>query len=662
MLLRKHVATSAAAQSASPVLGFPRKAVWLHVAGFARTSQRLARVRSLPRAERLCLTALWLAVAIYCVVFLRLTFRLADNLGIRSYDLAIFDQATWLISRGQTPFVTVRGLHILAEHFSALLYLLAPLYWIWDSPKILLAAQTVALALGALPVYALARHRTGSTPLSLAFGVAYLLYPPLQWSNAFEFHPDTFATPCLLGAFYYLTRNASRRSISGDESLAQNRLAARSWGGYFLLLSLALLAKETVGLVVVALGLYALSVNRRIGWLTIGLGLLGLAIALATVSFFNQGRPSLFFLLYDRYGHSPGAILVFLLHHPLSVLADLNTGPKRLYLFQLLYPVMFLALLAPEVMLIALPALLLHLLSAHGIMYTIYFQYSALITPFVFAAAIFGFERCRRWGNRETQVILALCLVWGMVQGAAQRPVSGRSLPPLLSQARIQATQRILSLIPAEASVSTQVALMPHLGHRNRLFLFPNPFQKAAWGYGAAAMQQMGAQGYSKPHSAEIQKAAAAASVEYVALCPATTAFPLPPTDPLYPRFVVPLLQSPAYGIIAIGQDTLLLRRGASHQQGLRLLAQRAGRRIAQEQDVAKAFQAWTARQTPGIGAGKTAAISNCACGQAETSQTETARQPALFKPALSKPTSSRPEHLSGQDQQKESGTNASHE
>lgn len=534
--------------------------------------------------ERACRGLLCLSVLAYVLFFLRLSFSLLDNLGIRTFDLAIFDQATWLIAHGHAPFVTVRGLHILAEHFSAVLYLLAPLYLVWDSPKMLLTVQTLALAAGAVPVYALARKRLASPLLALLFGLAYLLYPPLQWTNTFEFHPDTLVTPCLLGAFFFLTE--------------------RRWCPFFCLLALAALCKETVGLEILALGIYALVLYRRerawrMGAWAVALGLLALAVSLGAVSHFNGERPSLFYLLYSRYGDSPRAIAAFAAAHPLRLLADLCAPDNRLYAFQLLYPVLFLSLLAPEVLLLALPALGLHLLSGHAIMHTIFFQYTALVTPFVFAAAILGAERLRRWGDRRTGALLAAALCLGLWQGAAQRPASSAwpTLPPTMPAAQADETWDLLRVIPPGASVSCPVALMPRLAHRREAYLFPNPFLPAAWGSGELALRQMGAEGYAAADAAVIGRAARSAPAEYVALCPATTAFPLSPRDPLYLDFAAPVVRSAAYGIVAVGRDTLLLRRGADPVQGRRLLSARTGLPVTSEPEVDRAFLAWTAAQ-----------------------------------------------------------------
>ena len=45
-----------------------------------------------------------------------------------SFDLAIFDNAIYLISQGQQPFISFRGLHILGDHAALIVYPLALLY------------------------------------------------------------------------------------------------------------------------------------------------------------------------------------------------------------------------------------------------------------------------------------------------------------------------------------------------------------------------------------------------------------------------------------------------------------------------------------------------------------------------------------------------------
>ncbi len=531
--------------------------------GFLRSASpaAAARLASREQGERACRGLLWLAVSAYVAVFASLTFRLYDRFATTSYDLAIFDQAAWLISRGHPPFdpifVTVRGLPLLADHFSLVLYLLAPLYWLWPSAKTLLLAQTLALALGALPLYALARKRLGSAPWALLLAAAYLLYPALEWSGTYEFHPDTLATPLLLAAFWFLE--------------------GRRRGPYLLCLALALTTKETVGLTVLALGVYALRTDRRLGLATLALGAGGLIVALLTIRAFNGGAPSAFFALYGPDGAGPGSLLRTALTHPLVFVGRLGTVGNGVYVFQLLYPLAFLPFLAPEVLVLALPALLLNLLSARPVMHTIQHQYTALLTPLLLLAALAGAERARRWGNRWTPLLLAGVVVAGLASAGDQGPlVAGRQwLSAGLPAAAVRETDGLLGRIPEGASVSASAGLLPHLDHRRRVYAFPNPFQSVASGPGARALRQMEYRDYSPQNWAALQGSLSAGPVEYVALVPSVSTFPLPPDK--YPSFVVALLHSPAYGIVSLGQKAMVLRRGADHVQGLKMLSASSG-------------------------------------------------------------------------------------
>ena len=47
---------------------------------------------------------------------------------LNAFDVSIFDQGVWLLSRFQEPFVTVRGLDLFADHSSYILIPLVPLY------------------------------------------------------------------------------------------------------------------------------------------------------------------------------------------------------------------------------------------------------------------------------------------------------------------------------------------------------------------------------------------------------------------------------------------------------------------------------------------------------------------------------------------------------
>ena len=122
------------------------------------------------------------------------------------FDLGNMAQAVWATAHGHPLAITnLEGEQVsrLGSHVDPILVAFAPLWWIWPSPSMLLAAQAIAIALGALPVFWLARKHLGSERAGLGFALAYLLYPAVQWLTLAEFHPVALACP-LLFAFWYL--------------------------------------------------------------------------------------------------------------------------------------------------------------------------------------------------------------------------------------------------------------------------------------------------------------------------------------------------------------------------------------------------------------------------------------------------------------------------
>ena len=77
-----------------------------------------------------------------------------------SYDLAIYDQAVWHLSRFEPPASSFRGMtNLFGDHFHPVIVLFAPLFWVVSASETLLAAQAVLLAISIIPVFVYARDR-----------------------------------------------------------------------------------------------------------------------------------------------------------------------------------------------------------------------------------------------------------------------------------------------------------------------------------------------------------------------------------------------------------------------------------------------------------------------------------------------------------------------
>src|SRR5215211_3246176 len=108
------------------------------------------------RAARRAPLATWAAVAAFAATFGALSALRHRAFSTGRFDLGNMVQAVWATAHGHPLAITdPRGEQIsrLGAHVDPVLVLFAPLWWAWPSPSMLLVAQAVAIALGALPVF-----------------------------------------------------------------------------------------------------------------------------------------------------------------------------------------------------------------------------------------------------------------------------------------------------------------------------------------------------------------------------------------------------------------------------------------------------------------------------------------------------------------------------
>jgi uncharacterized membrane protein len=411
--------------------------------------------------------ALWTAMSAYAAGFSALSVLRHDGFVTGRFDLGNMVQAVWSTAHGHPLRVTgLVGEQIsrLAAHVDPILVAFAPLWWIWPSPDLLLVAQAVAVALGALPTFWLARKHLGSERAALGFALAYLLYPAVQWLTLNEFHPVALACPLLLFALWYL-----------DED--------RLWA-FAICAGLAALCKEEIGLVVAGFGLwYALARRRTAAGVAVAVvGTAWSAFAIGVViPHFHSGASS-FYSRYSEVGGTPGGILRTAFTDPGHVLGTTFDGRGVRYLLELALPLALLFLAAPLVLLAALPELAINLLSATPTQTSIHFHYTAgLIAPLV-GAAVLGASRLARGRPRRAASLGAVAVAASLACNYALGAIPAwRELPGGQTlgayDARVTEHDRIaaraLELIPAGVVVSVSNSLGAHVSNRRRVLSFP---------------------------------------------------------------------------------------------------------------------------------------------------------------------------------------------
>ncbi|MDX6438940.1 MAG: hypothetical protein QOF45_1523 [Gaiellaceae bacterium] len=379
--------------------------------------------------------AVWLAAAAFAGVFGTAAVLRHRAFESGRFDLGNMTQAVWSTANGDFLSVTdVHGEQIsrLGSHFDPILAALAPLWWLWPDPELLLVVQAIAVAAGAIPIYWLARKHLDSDAPAAALAIAYLLYPPVQWLTLSDFHPVALACPLLLYAWWHL-----------DE---------RHLWSFALLAAAAIAAKEHVGLAVAAMGVwYAVryrSPRRGVAIAVLG-GAAALLATLVIVPHFAPAGSSAFESRYD----SPSL-----------------DGRDLSYLAALLFPLAFLPLAAPLAALAAAPEIGLNLLSSTLTQTSVKTHYAAVAVPALFAATIFG---AARLGPRLAYFAVAMALAGMLLLGPLGRV-------NLAADERDAAARRALAVVPAGVPVSATNTLGAHLSDRRRIFSFPL-LREARW-------------------------------------------------------------------------------------------------------------------------------------------------------------------------------------
>jgi uncharacterized membrane protein len=413
----------------------------------------------------LCALALGLTLAVFVVAFVATTWTVHDRFGTYGFDLGIYDQATWLLSRGRAPFVTVRGLDLFGQHAAYIMVLVAPLYRLWADPRLLLLLQVLFLALPAVVLYRLGGRHLGHPAAGLAVAVAYLAYPGVQWAISWQFHPEAIAAGLLALAL-----------------LAADR---RRWPHMALWLALAALCGEEVGLVVAGFGLLlVVGGHRAIGWRTAGAGLAWFLVATYVLVPLHAGRVTrLFETDYGIAGTGPWALVRAL---PTMAGHALQTGMANDGLFYLLLvflPLLGLPLLAPRWLLPVAPPLLLNLAAVQPEHHQLRFHYLATAAPLLAAGAVAGLARIRSTRRPLLAPLLVLLVVVACLTSWRYGPAPWDRDPVAVPAGPAdQVRRQALALVPEGAPVSAQYNLVPHLGHRDEVYEFPNPFRAVNWG------------------------------------------------------------------------------------------------------------------------------------------------------------------------------------
>ena len=325
--------------------------------------------------DRAAPVLLGLAMLLYISVIFAASKWQLDGLHM-GFDPLVYEQPLWNTLHGH--LAEQSALSYTKSAFGQDLFLfhffLLPFYALKETTATLLFLQTVGAAFGALAIYLIARDvlpRTRIVPF--LFAVLLLSYVPMQNVNLYEVQPRLFAATFLLFAYWCMTRGYAI--------------------GFWLCIVLAIINRNDTALVIAMLGLYGILTRRRaiFSWAPMLFAAVYWVLAVfVIIPAITGGAQFSYIQNYDWLGPTMGGIVKTVVTHPFYVFGTAFGRDRWEYVVSLLFPLAFLPLLKPRPLLMAVPPFLINIFSSDHYKYQrdIFHQYSALITPWLFIAAI----------------------------------------------------------------------------------------------------------------------------------------------------------------------------------------------------------------------------------------------------------------------------------
>ena len=400
-------------------------------------------------------------VSLYVVLFGSLSLVRHWAFHSAALDFGVFDQVLWNTVHGRFMESTLSlercdPHSFFLDHFSPALLVIVPFYAVIPRPETLIVFQTVALALGAWPIYLLARRFLARGRERLVWVAAYVLSAPLAWITFDDFHEISLAVlPLGLAVYFYATRRTAPLLVS---------------------LGASFLVKEELPLIAIGFGIALLAQRRwKLGVFVIAASVLVFFVTLRLIiPAFAGGAPWQYLGRYASLGADELEIARTLVLDPLRVLRVLLSGEiglKIVFILTLFAPGLFLAARSRWALVPAIIPLGYLLLSDYPGEHTHHNQYGAPLIPLALGASILGFATVpeARLRRRLTFAVLISTVAFTIVHGAIpftpdftdaflrgnpdRAPAEGSIFA---REPRYEAFLPAVAAIPADASISSR--------------------------------------------------------------------------------------------------------------------------------------------------------------------------------------------------------------
>ena len=373
-----------------------------------------------------------------------------------NFDFGIFSQMYHYMSETLIPYTTCERDMLLshfAVHFSPILYLGLPFYWLFPDPSTILAVQALAVALGVFPLYKLSKHFGLSNNKTLAIVIMYVLHPTVIANNFYYFHENCFLTLMLLWTFYFAEKGKTLPT--------------------FIFALLTMTVKEDAPVYILFFGLYLIFSNKSKikGAILCVLSAVYFAVVTKMMAVYGQGIMT---YRYENFifeeGGSIYSVVLNIIKNPAYLFDQLLKTEKLEFLILMLVPMALLpfAIKKPSRIILLMPMVLINLMTEYVYQYDIGFQYTYASVAFLFYLTVINVSEL----SPVTAKKMLLCGVCASVIFFASVNLQRIDNIKYYQQEKEQSQviTESLATIPMDKSIKSTTFFIPALWNRDEVY------------------------------------------------------------------------------------------------------------------------------------------------------------------------------------------------
>jgi uncharacterized membrane protein len=419
---------------------------------------------------------------IYCLI------SLANHYLFRTsaLDLGMFNQAVYHISHFQKNIFTLdikeNEANYFASHFSPIIYLYSPLYFIFGSYTLLII-QVVAVLAGGIAVFKFASERSEEPLIPILIMIHFYGVWGIYSALAFDFHDNVVAAMLVPWFIFFYLKNNRKLTV--------------------LFFVLILISKENMALWMIFILFGLILWMWRQGWDKVRKNFLfNIILILSALIYFLlvieiimpafSGNWDLTQMTrYSSYGGSTLEIALYLITHPREIILLLFQSPLEGDIFRGIKMETHLMVLLsggiaflffPEFLVMLIPVYLQKFLSDDYALWGINGHYSIEFVPVLSFAIIALISGIRNKSLKISSLGIIIILTFTATittfdkrKSLWYNPVNTRFYSKIHYQSGLNhiSIYKEIKKIPADAVISASTFLTPHLAARKKIFMFP---------------------------------------------------------------------------------------------------------------------------------------------------------------------------------------------